>query len=276
MRPFVIAPGGMARAWRPVARTGLGAAPALGGLCWALVAWEARRARSGPRPYEHPHPGDALIGPAGESPARIAWLGDSLAAGLGADIVDNTPAHLVAQMLERAVEVSMLAVSGARAVHVLDEQVPRLDRSVDLVVLCVGSNDVASSTPRQRYATELDSLLAALAPIPTVVLSLPDMRQADRMAEPLRSIAGARARWFEFARARVAARHPHVVSVDIATRPAGLSRRAASNLLCADRFHPGPEGYRMWAERITPVCHGVLGRLVPAAAFGHNLVTVAP
>ena len=264
MRPFAIAPGASPSAWRPAAVTGLGAAPALGGLCWAVVAWEARRARSGPRPYEHAHPGDARIGPVGQPPVRIAWLGDSLAAGLGADVVDDTPAHLVARMLERAVEVTVLAVPGARACHVLEEQVPRLDRHLDLVVVCVGANDVASSTNRQQYAAELDDILAATAPTPTVVLSLPDLAMADRMAQPLRSLAGLRARWFEGARGGVAAGHAHVHSVDIASRPPATSRRAARSLLSVDRFHPAGAGYRMWAERIATVCDRVLPRPAPA------------
>ena len=66
------------------------------------------------------------------------------------------------------------------------------------------------------------------------------------------------ARYFEAARAKVAARHDHVVSVDIASRPAGLSRTAGRRLLCADRFHPGAEGYRLWAERIANACSTIL------------------
>jgi len=254
VRPFVIPPGATAPAWRPAARTGLSAVPALGGLCWAVVAWEARRARSGPRPYAEAHPGDALVGPSDQAPVRIAWLGDSLAAGLGADVVDDTPAHLVARMLGRAVDITVLAVPGAKVAQVIEVQVPRLDRGVDLVVVCVGANDVASPTPRQRYAADLDALLSAVAPTPTVVLSLPDMAVADRLAEPLRTLAGLRSRWFESARARVASTHPHVTSVDIASRPPGLSRRAARSMLCTDRFHPGANGYRLWAERIAKAC----------------------
>src|SRR4051794_1218170 len=93
---------------------GIGAAPALGGLCWALCAWEARRARGGERPYEHALPADATLGAADQQPLRITWLGDSLATGLGCDHVDDTPSHLVARMLERAVEVRMLAHPGSR------------------------------------------------------------------------------------------------------------------------------------------------------------------
>lgn len=243
---------------RHIAPLGAALAPALPGL-WALCAWEARRARDGERPYQHALPGDAVIGGGLRgAPVRITWMGDSLAAGLGCDSVADTPAHLAARLLERPVAVTMLAVPGARVSQVLDEQLPRLDPRTDLVVISVGSNDVASSTSRAAYAAHLDNLLSWLAPTPVVLLTLPDMAMPDRMAEPLRSLAGARARWFDAARARVAASHAHVTSVDIARRPHGLSRRAGRQLLCPDRFHPGPEGYRVWAERIATACHLLL------------------
>jgi lysophospholipase L1-like esterase len=98
------------------------------------------------------------------------------------------------------------------------------------------------------------------------------MAMADRMAQPLRSIAGARARWFEMARRRVAGLHPHVTSVDIATRPTGVSRRAGRSMLCSDRFHPGAEGYRMWAERIATVCHELLAPPMPTSVNASALV----
>lgn len=205
--------------------------------------------------------GAALAGPV----ARVAWLGDSLAAGLGCDDVTDTPAHLVARLLERPVDVTMLAIPGARAADVLTSQLPLLRERPDLVVISVGANDVASSTTRSAYAAELDELLDRLCPTPVLLLSLPDMSMADRMAEPLRSLAGARARWFEAARAQVARRHAHVRSVDIATRPAGLSRQAGRHLLSADRFHPGAEGYRIWAERIANAADEVLS----AAPLNH-------
>lgn len=239
------------------ATTPVWGAPIVGGL-WALCAWEARRARSGPRPYDQALAADGHLGSPGDG-VRITWLGDSLAAGLGVDHVEDTPAHVVARMLERPVELSVLAVPGARTLDVLAHQLPRLQHgAADLVVVCVGANDVASAGSRRAYASAYDALLRALAPLPTVALTLPDMATPDRMAEPLRTLAGARARWFEQARAAVAERHPHVVSVDIAARPAGLSRVGARAHLCADRFHPGPQGYRVWGERIAHVAHHLL------------------
>ena len=226
------------------------AAPAISGI-WALCAWEARRARAGERPYTEALDGTARLGGAlAGAPLRVTWIGDSLAAGLGCDDVADTPAHLSARLLERAVDVTMLAVPGSKASDVIERQLEHVDDFTDVVVLCVGANDVASSTPRSVYARQIDEILTALAPTPVLMLSMPDMAMPDRMAEPLRTLAGARARYFEIARAKVAARHRHVVSVDIASRPSGLTRRAGRRMLCADRFHPGAEGYRLWAERI--------------------------
>ncbi len=243
---------------RTIAPVGL-AAPAVTGLAWALVAWEARRARAGEKPFTDALPGTGLVGDGlNGQPTRIAWLGDSLAAGLGCDDIVDTPAHLTARLLERPVEITMLAGPGARACDVLAEQLPHIPAATDLVVLCVGANDVASGTSRSRYAAQLNDLLTTLAPTPVVLLTLPDMAMADRMAQPLRGLAGLAARWYDSARANVASRHAHVVSVDIATRPPGISRKAGRVMLCADRFHPGPEGYRVWAERIATACHQIL------------------
>ena len=245
-----------ARTMTPV---GIAAAPAVTGLCWALCTWEARRARTGAKPYTEALPGSGLVGHGLQGrPVRIAWLGDSLAAGLGCEDVVDTPAHLAARLLERPVEITMLAVPGARAIDVLEKQLPQLPPRADLVVVCVGANDVAGATPRARYASQLDALLHGLAPTPVVLLTLPDMAMPDRLAQPLRSLAGIAARWFDAARASVAAKHPHVTSVDIASRPEGINRRAGRGMLCSDRFHPGPEGYRVWAERIGIACHQIL------------------
>lgn len=243
-----------------IAPVGLATAPALTTGIWALCTWQIRRARS------HYHPYEALLGsgPVGGAlsgpPLRIAWLGDSLATGLGCDHVEETPARLTARLLERAAHVQVLAVPGARSVDVLETQLPALEDEVDVVVLCVGANDVASRTTRAAYARRIDRILTELAPTPVVMLSLPDMAMPDCIAQPVRGIAGARARWFEAARARIAARHEHVTSVDIASRPEGLSRKAGRLLLSQDHFHPGAEGYRVWAERIATACDALLDR----------------
>jgi len=160
----------------------------------------------------------------------------------------------------------VLAMSGATSTDVLSLQVPALGDGADLVIVCVGANDVAGLVKRQVYADNVAAILTATAPTPTVVLSLPDMAMPDRMPQPLRSLVGLRARWFERARAATVARFGHATSVDIASRPPQLSRREGRAMLCADRFHPGPDAYRIWAERIVESCHRLLADAVPTPA----------
>ena len=140
-----------ARALAPVGVAAT-AAPAISGL-WALCAWQARRARGGERPYTDALDGTARIGSGlTGAPLRVTWVGDSLAAGLGCDDVADTPAHLAARLLERPVDVTMLAIPGSKASDVIEHQLDHVDPYTDLVVLCVGANDVATSVARSVYA----------------------------------------------------------------------------------------------------------------------------
>ena len=207
---------------------------------------------SGPTP---PMPSSALPAPSCGSPGS----GDSLAAGLGVDDVADTPAHVVARMLERPVEVRMLAHPGARTDHVLADQLPRLGADTDLVVISVGANDVAARGSRADYAARIDAILRATAPIPTIVLSLPGHGdggphgRAAAVASPGPGAAGS---------TPPAPGWPPATTTSArstsASPPTGLTRRTARAHLCADRFHPGPQGYRVWAERIATVAHAML------------------
>lgn len=259
------------RRWA-TAGIGLGTVPGFGGAMWALCAWQAGRATRHPGVAPETVDAAGRVGPETARPAVVTWLGDSLAAGVGVDHVDDTPARTVARMLERSVDVRMLAVPGSRSTDVVEAQLPDLDPSSDLVVVCVGANDVASRTSRRSYSANLNIVLAATAPTPTVVLSFPDVTMADRMGQPLRWFAGLRARYFERARAGVVRRHDHAESVDIATMPDGLSRRAGREMLCADRFHPGPEVYRIWASRIAACAHPMLETRAAANAVRPDAV----
>lgn len=95
---------------------------------------------------------------------------------------------------------------------------------------------------------------------------MPDITMADRIGQPVRWLAGRRARYFDAARRRVTDRHPHAITADVATMPADLSRDAGRELLCADRFHPGPQVYRIWADRITTAARQLMEQLDTVAS----------
>ena len=247
---------------------GVGVGPVMGGAAFAVCAVQVRRARRHPGVAPDVVATDAFLADQNvedPTPLRVTWLGDSLAAGVGADAVEETPAMVVARLLQRPVDLRILAVSGAKAKDVVEDQLPRLEPT-DLVVISVGANDVASASSRHRYARRLDTILAATAPAPTVVMSMPDITMADRIGQPVRWLAGRRARYFDAARRRVTDRHPHAITADVATMPADLSRDAGRELLCADRFHPGPQVYRIWADRITTAARQLMEQLDTVAS----------
>lgn len=76
----------------------------------------------------------------------------------------------------------------------LDKQLPLLQGTPDLVLICIGSNDVTHQTSlgdfHHRYVSVLSQLPAAT---PVVVLGVPDLGSVTRLAQPLRFIVGARA-----------------------------------------------------------------------------------
>ena len=247
-----------ARALAPVGVVAT-AAPAISGL-WALCAWQARRARGGERPYTDALDGTARIG-AGltGAPVRITWIGDSLAAGLGCDDVADTPAHLAARLLERPVDVTMLAVPGSKASDVIEDQLDHVDPSTDLVVLCVGANDVATSVARERVRR-------AGRPHPHRAGAHPGRdahaaRHLDGRPHGRAAAQPGRRPWpLLRGRPRQGRRPSRPRRVGRHRQPPARPRAAAPVAGCsrADRFHPGAEGYRVWAERIATACSDIL------------------
>ncbi|CAN5807351.1 SGNH/GDSL hydrolase family protein [soil metagenome] len=219
------------------------------GLIWAQVGLAKRRNR----PDTTPPVTDGTVD--GPEPIRVCWLGDSLAAGLGAGDADATMARLAPRLAGRGADVRNLAVPGATVARVLATQLPALAAlrasgwEPQLVMVAAGANDVAALTTRGRYRAGFTTLLDALTPLPVVALSIPDLGMADRLASPLRQIAGARGRMLDATLHRLAAARA-VPVVDIATRPPGMCRSAGRTLLSADRFHPGPAAYELWAHRV--------------------------
>ncbi len=194
---------------------------------------------------------------------RVVWLGDSTAAGVGASSVDMTLPRQVATRLAtrlgRPVHVTGLAVSGARVADVLDRQVGSVAAAdPDVVVISVGSNDVTHLTSardfRRRYDAVLDRLPKAAR---VVLLGVPDLGAPPRLAQPLRSVAGARGGTLD-AVVRSLAAERGAGYVDIAGETGPAFRRHPGRYFAADRYHPDDDGYRLWADATVPVVASVV------------------
>jgi lysophospholipase L1-like esterase len=195
------------------------------------------------------------FGPPDGTPLRFAVLGDSTAAGVGAVRPAAAYPTLLAERLAATgyrVEMRVFGTSGARVKTVLEDQALAMaDLHSDLVFVGIGANDVIHVTPLDEVRSDMGRLVERLraASGEVVVAGPPDMR-APAFHEPLRSLAGRRGR-----------------RVEAAISDAALERGAAVVPLYSvghhfaedpeghysdDAFHPGPGGYRRWADAIFP------------------------
>jgi lysophospholipase L1-like esterase len=188
------------------------------------------------------------IGPEDGEPLTLVVLGDSSVAGVGADAAEDTLAYGVAKALSDQYLVSLhaLGVSGSRLADVVGKQLPQVDGlEPDIVLVCVGTNDVTHGTRLREARRQLRLLvdgLAEVAPDAKVIVSgLPPAETATAFHRPLRDLIGLRA--LLFTRLYRAELTPHGIAVfDIAklTKSAFHGKR---EMFSADRFHPSSAGY---------------------------------
>ena len=217
----------------------------------AVVAAEIQVARSGDRlpelTFELDRPGAG--GPS------VVWLGDSTIVGEGASSAAGAVPTMVQDGLGRPdAALTVLAVSGARAVDVLVHQVPRVVAArPDLVLIAVGANDTIHFTGRGEFRRAYEAMVRGLpAGVPVVLLGVPDMGSVARFAQPLRAMAGRRGRHLDVEVRRVAAA-TGAVYVDIAGQTGPAFRRDPRRYFSADGFHPSDAGYRLWADAVLKV-----------------------
>lgn len=206
-------------------------------------------------------PLDGFIeGADGDAKVRIVWLGDSLAAGLGAISPDLTLPRLVAFGRDHNTRLHVFAVPGATSDDVVREQLPilhqlghglaQVGQRIDAIGVTVGANDISAFTPRRRFRQNLRRIVRAAEGAPVVLVSIPQLGDAIRLPRPLRTIAATRALWLDLVLRQVAAEDETVFYASVRSRPGWIRRRDLQNFLAADRFHPSGAGYALWADTV--------------------------
>ncbi|MGD0473625.1 MAG: SGNH/GDSL hydrolase family protein [Candidatus Velthaea sp.] len=207
------------------------------------------------------HP-DARAATPSAPPVQLAVLGDSLAFGSGAGDTSGGFAFRLYRAIDATrpgSEITNVAIGGSTAADVLRLQVARLKgHRFDVVILCVGGNDVVREIPSTAFARNYRRLVAAVrAAAPTaalVAVGVPDVSIsplfADHAAEVRRlSQADDRA-----ARETAVAAGGRYVDLFSLTRIA----RDMPGFLSQDRFHPSDEGHARIAALALPIVEAAL------------------
>ena len=201
--------------------------------------------------------GDALH----RAPLELAMVGDSLAAGLGADEPSKTVGVLLAEGLaaasERQVHLRNVAVVGAESKDLAGQIGNLTDPHVHLevVVIVIGGNDVMHL---QKIGAAVQYLAVAVSDLRSrgcqvIVATCPDMGTTKRFDQPLRLLAHFLSRLLATAQTIVVLRAGgRTVSMGDTLGPS--FKQNPAEMFAADQVHPSSQGYARAAEELLSVC----------------------
>ena len=249
-----------------------------------LIRRQARVARRviGKPLGEDAHQADKVYRSKYGDPIDLLLLGDSIAAGLGADRPKRTLGAQLARRLadgtNRAVRLHTAAVVGSET-SMLRTQLGGLPDGyvADVAVIVTGGNDV---THRVRTAVACDHLASAVTALQThgthvVVGTCPDLSALTTIPQPLRTIVGVASRQLASAqRETVTAIGARAVSLGEVVGPFFVAQ--PTKMFAMDRFHPSSAGYRRTAKAMLPSVLAALGDDSELPFGHHGPVSVTP
>ena len=195
---------------------------------------------------------------------RLVMLGDSIAWGQGAARErDRLGPRLADGLALRGhdVELSVLAVPGARSSGLAAQVRSALPWSPDLAVVVIGANDLTHRVPVAAAVRELRDAVRRLreADVEVVVAPAPDLSAVPHVPDFLRDAVRAAGESFRAQQASaVLGEGAHVADPD---QRASRAFATDANLFSADRFHPSSAGYAVIADALLPTVLEVAERL---------------
>jgi lysophospholipase L1-like esterase len=236
-----------------------------GAVAFGVLVAQARQARRaiGHQRWVPPYQ-DGRFGPPTGTSIRLALLGDSAAAGLGADVAADTVAGVLVRGVltatGRPVTMTNHAVVGARSSD-LDRQVTRcLSARPHVAVIIVGANDVTNLVPRPVAIRHLTTQMERLVSTGTAVVigTCPDLGTVRPVGPPLRWVARELSRSLAGAQRR-AALEVGAVPVDLYNLLGPEFEANAESFFAPDHFHPSGIGYRRVGTALLPAVLEALG-----------------
>jgi lysophospholipase L1-like esterase len=205
----------------------------------------------------------------------LLLVGDSIAAGLGAELPKETLgarlATRLAKATRRTVRLRTVAQVGSES-SALAGQLATLPAAYrpDVAVIVVGGNDVTHRVPVAESVRHLEEAIAELRGrgAAVVVGSCPDLGALRPVPQPLRALGSRASRQLAQAQEAAAVRAgAHAVSLAHVVGPFFITN--PEEMFSLDRLHPSAAGYQRTAKALLPSLLAALG-LEEEVPFGHR------
>lgn len=191
-------------------------------------------------------------------PIELVLLGDSLAAGLGAEHRKQTLggrlAKALAKRMLRPVRLRTAAVVGSES-SALAGQIDALPAGyrADVAVIVVGGNDVTHTIAPSAAGESLEQAIIRLRDAGTAVVvgTCPDLGTLQPVPQPLRALMSRMSRRLALEQTKVAWR-TGAVPVDLRQVLGPTFHAQPEEMFSLDRFHPSAAGYRATADALLP------------------------
>lgn len=210
-----------------------------------LLLWQGRRLRRTVPRLPEP-PGDRAGQTGNGPPLRLLILGDSAAAGVGAEHQDQAlTGRLVAALAPHFwLDWRLEAHTGHTTADALQHLQSLAAVPCDIVVASLGVNDVTTGTRPADWLRQQQAVITLLqekfAARHIFLAGLPPMHRFPALPQPLRWYLGQRAQRLDAQRTKLLAHHPHCDLLAFEGSP-------DPHLMASDGFHPGPVLYAQWA-----------------------------
>ena len=209
-------------------------------------------------------------------PLELLLLGDSIAAGLGAERRKDTLGGRLAKGMAKHMHRSVRLTTGARVGSESSMLAAQLDGLrptylADVAVIVVGGNDVTHRVPVDESVRHLEEAIARLREAGTAVVvgTCPDLGALRPVPQPLRALGSRMSRQLAAAQQVAAVRAgAHAVSLAHVVGPFFITN--PDEMFSLDRFHPSGTGYRRTAAALLPSVLAAVG-LVDEVPFGHHV-----
>jgi lysophospholipase L1-like esterase len=210
------------------------------------------------------------------APIDLLLLGDSIAAGLGAEKPKHTLgaqlARRTARDTRRAVRLYTAAYVGSET-SMLRAQLAALPPGYrpDVAVIVVGGNDVTHRVKISESVRHLREAVTSLQGLGTAVVvgTCPDLGALTAVPQPLRTLARVASRQLATAqRDLVVELGGRVVSLSHVVGPFFVTQ--PEEMFAVDRFHPSSAGYKRTAGAMLPSVLAALGydAALPTGHYG--------